>query len=59
LGAEHTKTAARRQKKLARKDVLKHQYFLAAKETLKAACPETKLYAPPKRAQELEPALRA
>jgi hypothetical protein len=59
MGAEHTTTAARRQKKLARADVLKHQYFLAAKENLKAACPETKLYAPPKRDQELEPALRA
>jgi hypothetical protein len=59
LGAKQTTTAARKQKKLARTDVLKHQYFLAAKENLKAARPETKLYAPPKRAQELEPALRA
>jgi hypothetical protein len=59
MGAKHTATTARKQKKLARADVPKHQYFLAAKEILKAACPETKLYAPPKRAQEFEPALRA
>jgi len=59
MGTGHTKTAASRQTKLARTGVPKHQYFLAAKENFKAACPETKLYAPPKRAQEVEPALRA
>jgi hypothetical protein len=44
---------------LARTLVTKHEYLLAARETLKAAAPKTKLYAPPKQAQEFEPALRA
>jgi hypothetical protein len=59
MGDEHTTTAATKQKMLARTGVLKHQYFLAAKENLKAACPETKLYAPPNRVQECELGLRA
>ena len=32
---------------LARSTMIKHEYFLAAREILKAASPETKLYAPP------------
>ena len=40
-GSKHTDTAASRHSKLARRPVTKHEYFLAAREILKAASPET------------------
>ena len=44
---------------LARSPETKHEYILAARELLKAASPETKLYAPPNRDQDCDPGLRA
>jgi hypothetical protein len=44
---------------LARSTVTKREYILAARELLKAASPETKLYAPPNRNQDCDSGLRA
>ena len=55
-GARHTKTSMHT--KCARSPDTKHEYFFAAGEILKAASPETRLYAPPQ-PDPVESGLRA